>query len=266
MVCNLYFPCLLVIYNPNGLCTLCKIAALKELAIADVGEKTTVYQNQISIGLLNFWPIINDLQDYSGSSNLTTGPLDAGETIGFAQDRYKNTNGAIYTNPGYYIISGGLDFHLKFSFLIWVKAFNFAFWSRVLDCGNGPDADNIVAGFANTNPNRPYAQIYQGNATGGIVTVANSLQTNTWFHYAFVFDGQTTMLYVNGSLVASAAKKPPNMLKRMKCYIGRSNFHVNNGDPDASGCFDDVMLYSRALTQDEIRNRMNMIYLLKDFY
>lgn len=265
MACNLYFPCMVVIYNSNGSCTLCKIDALKELTTTAL--MTTVYQNQISIGLLNFWPIVNDLKDYTGSSNLTTGPLDAGETIGFANDRFNNPNGSIYMNPGYYTISGGLDFNLTFTFLIWVKAFSFPSWGRILDCGNGPESDNIIAGLAtNAGPNKPYAQIYQKNLTDGLVITSKSLNINTWFHYAFVYDGQKTLIYVDGSLVANSTKTAPNILKRSKCYIGRSNCHVENGDPDSSGCFDDLMLYSRALTQDEVKNRMKMNFLLKDFY
>ena len=209
-------------------------------------------------GLTNYWPIVNeDLRDYIGSSDLTTGPLDAGETIGFAQDRFNNPNGAIYTNPGYYVISGGLDFNFTFSFLVWVKAFNFASWSRVLDCGNGPNSNNIIIGLSNGNPNKPYTEIYLAYSQGGMVLAANSLQTNTWFHLAVVYDGQRILMYVNGTIVANSTKSGPQILKRTKCYIGRSNFHFSNGDPDASACFDDLMLYSRALTPVEINNCMN---------
>ena len=61
-------------------------------------------------GLTNYWPIINDLRDYIGSSDMATA------TIGFTNDRFNNPNAALYMNPGYYIIPGGLDFNLLLVF------------------------------------------------------------------------------------------------------------------------------------------------------
>ena len=92
---------------------------------------------------------------------------------------------------------------------------------------------------------------------GSIYPALKTLQINTWFHLAVVYDGQRFIMYLDGSLVANLTRVGPNMLKRMKCYIGRNNFYVSNGDPDSSACFDDLMLYSRALNHDEIKNFMN---------
>ena len=128
-------------------------------------------------GLTNFWPINSDLRDYIGSSDLTTAPLDVNETIGFAQDRFNNTNGSIYMNPGYYAISGGLDFNFTFSFLVWVKAFKFVAWQRVFDCTNGQGSEKILLGISGGTPNKPLAAIFNGTVTdGSIYPAAQTLQ------------------------------------------------------------------------------------------
>jgi hypothetical protein len=192
---------------------------------------------------------------------MSLGPLDANETIGFTQDRFNNPNGAVYMNPGYYYIPSGLDFNTSFSFLVWVKVLAFNPYSRVIDCGNGPSADNIIVSLANGNTQKPYTMIYRGGGSGGYVTVPNNLPINAWFHLATVYDGQNLMIFVNGNVVVNSTKSGPNLMKRTKCYIGRSNFHVGNGDPDASACFDDLMLFNRSLGSDEIQNCMNTNFI-----
>lgn len=211
-------------------------------------------------GLTNFWPINSDLRDYIGSSDLITGPLDVNETIGFAQDRFNNTNGSIYMNPGYYIISGGLDLNFTFSFLVWVKALKFVSWQWVFDCANDQGSEKIVLGISGATPNKPLAAIYNGTVSGGSIYPVQTLQLNTWFHLAVVYDGKQFMMYLDGILVANSTRIGPNILKRTSCYVGRSNGHFVNGNPDTSACFDDLMLYSRALTTDEIRNVMNTYF------
>jgi hypothetical protein len=95
---------------------------------------------------------------------MSTGQLDANEATGFTLDRFNNPNGAIYMNPGYYNIPSGLDFNTSFSFLVWVKVLAFNPYSRVIDCGNGPNADNIIITLSlnNQTPQIPYSQIVKG--------------------------------------------------------------------------------------------------------
>ena len=258
MACNLNFPCMLIIYNLNGLCTLCKIGALNELIDTAIGVETNVYQNHISYmmnGLVNYWPIINNLRDYIGSSDMTAGSLSVNETIGFTNDRFNNPNGAIFMNPGYYMIPPGIYFNSSYSILIWVKLLAYASFSRVIDCGNGQYSNNIIICLSDSG-NLPYTQIIQGSS---FVTIkaSNSFQLNTWFHLAVVYDGQNLMMYVNASLLfANGTSAGPLNVNRTLCYIGRSNWY-SNGDKDSYAYFDDMMFYNRALTTNEIQDRMN---------
>lgn len=185
---------------------------------------------------------------------MSPGALDAGESIGFTRDRFNTINGAIYMNPGYYTIPPGIYFNNSFSFLVWVKAFKFAPWSRIIDFGNGPAQDNIVVSLSYYYNYTVYISIYRGSNLLNIVSEGTKLPKNTWFHLATVYDGQNLMMYVNGNLVANSTTGGPSGLLRTNCYIGRSNWHT---DSDAYACYDDLMIYNRALSLDEVQNCMN---------
>ena len=204
-------------------------------------------------GLINYWPIVNDLKDYIGSSDMIPGTLDAGESIGFTQDRFNNPNGAIFMNPGYYILPPGIYFNNTFSFLVWSKILVFVPYSRIIDCGNGSNLDNFVVSFLYSSNFTLYTSIYRGSAVSQVVTITNKLPVNTWFHLAVIYDGQYLMLYVNGNLAANFTSGALLGVVRNKCYIGRSNWN----NPDAYACYDDLMIYNRALSSNEVHNCMN---------
>ena len=186
---------------------------------------------------------------------MSPGALDASESIGFTRDRFKTINGAIYMNPGYYTIPPGVYFNNSFSFLVWVKAFKFAPYSRIIDFGNGQQ-DNVFVSLSYSYNYRMYIALYRGYNILNITEAPNQMPTNTWFHLATIYDGQNLMLYVNGSLIANSTSDGPTDLLRTNCYIGRSNWHDVNGDSDAYACYDDLMIYNRALSLDEVQNCM----------
>ena len=193
---------------------------------------------------------------------MITGPLEANETIGFTKDRFKNPNGAIYMNPGYYMLPPGVYFSNSFSFLAWVKVFAFNPWSRVIDCGNGAPSDNFILSLSMSNQAKPYTAILRGNTTTGQAQLPaiNPQPINTWFHLASVYDGQYLMLYINGDIVGNMTSNPLLSVNRTQCFIGRSNWHFATGDLDSNACFDDLMLFNRSLSSAEIKDRMNTLF------
>ena len=190
---------------------------------------------------------------------MSPGALEAGESVGFTQDRFNNPTGAIIMNPGFYILPPGFYFNNSYSFLIWAKVLNFLPWSCIMDCGSGPGSDNILIVLSRTNAYSqiPYTQMFRGSISQNLVSAVNKLPTNTWFHLAVVYDGRNSMMYVNGNLVANATSNGPMSVIRTKCYIGRSSWHFLHGDPDVYACFDDLMIYNRALSSNEVRYCMN---------
>lgn len=84
---------------------------------------------------------------------------------------------------------------------------------------------------------------------------ATALQANTWYHIAAV--GSPTLgwrLYTNGKQVASAAWVAPNSTTG-NTNIGRRTYSGSNGN--FTGIIDEVKIYNKALTVDELNLDMN---------
>lgn len=187
------------------------------------------------------------------------GELGNNGIVGFDQDRFNNSNGAIFMNPGYFILPPGIYFNNSFSLLVWVKVLYSIAWARIIDCGNGQSSDNVAIVLSRSSPNDkiPYAQVFRDTVAQTRVFALNKRQINTWFHVAAVFDGQNLMIYMNGVLEGNSTSGAPLGVVRNSCYIGRSNWNV---DPNAFASYDDLMIYNRALSSNEVQNFMNVFF------
>ena len=67
-----------------------------------------------------------------------------GENTSFVADRFGNANSALALNNGSTQIPPGVYFDTsEFTVTVWVYPQQIDVWSRVIDFGNGPNADNI---------------------------------------------------------------------------------------------------------------------------
>ena len=81
---------------------------------------------------------------------------------------------------------------------------------------------------------------------------------NEWTHLAFTFDQNlTNKIYINANLTISDSwTEPFNNITRIYNYVGR----VNDPDiTDINGTIDELKIYNRALTQQEIHFEMNNV-------
>lgn len=148
-----------------------------------------------------------------------------------------------------------IDFSQGVTIEAWVFYTGFNHWSRIMDLGNGANADNIL--LANVDSTRDLnCHIFQGG-TPSSVTVANVLELNVWTHVAVTVDASgQAQFYKNGQplLPTPGRLLLPNSVERRSNFIGRSNW-VNDGF--LAGCLDDVRLWNRGRSVDEIRTDMN---------
>jgi len=84
------------------------------------------------------------------------------------------------------------------------------------------------------------------------------LQTNQWYHLAVVFNITSLSIYVDGVLISTGESLPPNDIIRNDCYFGRSSCFAKNGDQYASAYFDEIRIFNRALSPDEIQYNKNL--------
>lgn len=73
----------------------------------------------------------------------------------------------------------------------------------------------------------------------------------------FTLSGTNAKIYINGAEVANTTTYLPKCLNRTSIYVGKSNV-LNDNSPNANGVFDEMRLYNRALSLDEIQILMNL--------
>jgi hypothetical protein len=76
------------------------------------------------------------------------------------------------------------------------------------------------------------------------------LESNKWYLITATCDGTTAKLYINGALIGSAAFTGSISNNTSTLYIGRDQ----SGNNKFNGSIDDVRMYKRALSENEISN------------
>ncbi|MBI3967642.1 MAG: fibronectin type III domain-containing protein, partial [Chloroflexi bacterium] len=123
-------------------------------------------------------------------------------------------------------------------------------WSaRIVDLGNGPNADNVILSRSEGETNLRL-EIYHGGSVAGQVTAPNALQIGTWQHLAAtVAESGAATIYRNGQVVGSGNLPLPRTVTRSSNFVGRSNW---SGDAFFAGRLDEVAIYATALPADRV--------------
>jgi fibronectin type 3 domain-containing protein len=85
------------------------------------------------------------------------------------------------------------------------------------------------------------------------VAAPSALAVNSWTHLAMTFDGGNLTVWVNGVNVASQAQTSPLTTSSMPLQIGGDSIYGQY----FTGTIDEVRIYNRALSQNEIQADMN---------
>jgi hypothetical protein len=145
-------------------------------------------------------------------------------------------------------------------------------YSRIIDFGNGPNADNIVLGLSHGNTLKPYLK-YRSRAQVVFTSIFNiQITLNQWQFLTVTFNGTNIRVYLNGTFFGESNTQSytrPFNLSRSKCYIGKSNWPENGY---THSYLDDLRFYNKSLTQKEIseimnsfRNETSMLSYLQSF-
>ncbi|MGN1097595.1 MAG: stalk domain-containing protein, partial [Clostridia bacterium] len=132
----------------------------------------------------------------------------------------------------------------------WIKADEVNTWQRVFDFGSdtssymflSPKSSDGTIEFAiKTSDMRNEQEIFTNV----------SLETGKWYHIAVTLEGNTGIIYLNGSEVGRSENitlNPSDLGGTSANYIGKSQWN----DPYFNGVIDDFRIYNRALSADEI--------------
>ena len=199
--------------------------------------------------LKHHWPM-------NGNGNDIVGGAHAIEqvNIGSTSDRFNSPNKAMIFASGYFTLPAKSYFtESDFTVTAWVKVSRYSFYARIIDFANGPDSDNVVLTFFETT-GKPEAIMLNGSIRK-YASSTTVLSLNTWWHVSFVFERNTMYIYRNGIIIATTTSVPQAQnLTRSKSYIGKSNWA---GDEDFIGVMDDLRIYHKALTANEIMQVMS---------
>ena len=136
----------------------------------------------------------------------------------------------------------------------WVNVAEVRNWARLLDCGNGAAAENVLLALSSGTSGKLNTTHYV-TGTGAGLDSTTALPLNQWVHVASVFDGSTSNLtiYINGAASGTATVKPPANANRTFNFIGKSNW---GADALAKVQLDSFRIWSTARTSDQLQQDM----------
>jgi hypothetical protein len=168
---------------------------------------------------------------------------------------------------GYFQAQPGVYFDENFTITAWVKLRSYRNYQRLIDFGNGPASNNVVCMIDGANNcGKPAILIYNGKH-GKSIESLTGLHLGEWNHLVCMFRNGIGYIYINGTNTALGPINKPIPIIRMNNYVGRSNWKVQNQNNhlyelDTNADIDDLKIFNRALTEDEIKADMDNTFFL----
>ncbi|HPQ34916.1 MAG TPA: FISUMP domain-containing protein [Tenuifilaceae bacterium] len=220
-------------------------------------EAAYIDSKDLSSGLIAYYPFNGNSNDGSGNGN--NGTENGG--VALTTDRFGAENSA-YSFDGIddYISLGVIQNYISHSFSGWFKIqgetssygvivsklYNDIYYAKNSEIRIDGDHSN---GFTISS------QIGTGSIWEGVQY--NPVDTSIWNHFVFIFDDteKTLKLYLNSSLVESKIISGYSDVESTPTYIGARPYWSGADGTTFffNGYIDDVRIYNRALTADEIR-------------
>ncbi len=149
-------------------------------------------------------------------------------------------------------ITSSLD---DFTIALWVYPSTIETWSRIWDFGNGTDNYLFLTGLASDG----YARFaIKNGGSEQTITTTHTLVSEEWTHFAVSKTGNQCTLYINGEVAGSNSSvtiSPSDLGYTGQNYLGKSQY----ADPLFQGTLDELYIYSRGFSQEEIVELQNNI-------
>jgi hypothetical protein len=197
-------------------------------------------------GLLGWWPFNGNANDESGNGN--DGVVN-GATL--TADRFSNENNAFETSSGYISALGG--------FITTTGTISISTW---FNCNSDFGVGEIICLGSSSSTswgcvggNHLFALNYgRGCGSTGSSAVDISFEYGTWHNVVYVSSGlnSTTSIYFDGVMVGTSLNaNSNNNCSNSVLFFGADVF---SGIEYYDGKLDDIAIYNRALTPQEIQN------------
>ncbi len=208
--------------------------------------------------LIAHYPLDGDAQDASGNGL-------HGQNFGAipARDRFGNCGRAMYFNSSSINVphDDRLNFTNDFSFAFWFQKEGATFGHVI---GKGRDNQNAYYFTANNGPSQNIDAFSVYNAPQNMVLSSASTAAQEWHHVVCIYDKTDMMLYlyVDGVLAASETATNDFVFNNVHPLVLGRHCTIANGCGAFpyffKGWIDDVRLYARALTPNDIAYLYNL--------
>jgi hypothetical protein len=204
-------------------------------------------------GLVGYWPFNGNANDESGNGH--NGVVYGAQ---LTTDRNNSPNKAYeFDGTSMYIqcANANYSFTNAITISLWVEMTTSQTQGAQFLVSKGVDGN--TGNFSLNYNNLPYV-FYGGFGSGtqnnAISQIVHSPNTG-WRHISMVYDGSNIKLYVNGSLEATTAYVNPMVNIGDLLMFGKQYTPTPNTPPYyTKGKLDDIGIWNRALTQQEISN------------
>ena len=223
---------------------------LHKFEVYDGATWQNLSNNIPTSGLVGYWPFDEGVGSYARDQssycadgtlyNMTVDDHVAGK-FGNALD-FDGSNDYVEVGD-----AAQLDITAAITISVWVKPVSIPSWAAILTKGtnSGWDANNYTLGLASGRVD------FRWNGKGTVlVDIGDAMTAGNWYHVvAIAAPGTTNALsvYINGVL-----KKQGNRSGDPTPNAQALRFATDNGTDNYPGLIDEVRIYNRALTTDEI--------------
>ena len=230
------------------------ITAIAIFGLATITFGQTLPSYIPSNGLVGWWPFNGNAEDESANTN---DGIVNGATL--ESDRFGTLNSAyIFDGINDYIICSNYNIPTttNISISVWIKPFQNNGIAEFICLGS--PASTTWGTMAGTDWNgSPYQTMNYGRGCSGtgVSNVAVSPNINNWQHITFVStgDGGICSVYVNGNFIGQSNNGTIGSCTSSNLYFGVDIF-----GPNFINCvLDDIGIWNRALTQEEVSNLYN---------
>jgi hypothetical protein len=206
-------------------------------------------------GLVGYWPFNGNANDESGNGNngSYTGVL-TNDRFGFSQSAISlNGMNNLITLPG----SNSLNTD-NFTISFWTLPNSYNIHNKIqygVIGGSLRYSLNWSNSFIGYSP----MTCAGGYASSGNSTSINGVSLSQWHLITFVIEGTSTKFYLNGNLIQIV-----NTAVALTCFLPNMNLYFGGDIGGGSieyynGLFDDIGIWNRTLSQQEITNLYNSV-------
>lgn len=219
------------------------VTGVKDEAGNDIQAAHSQKTFRYAAGLVGWWTF----DDRSGTTAADSSPSGNDGTVnGTATWTTGTIGGALeFDGSTYVAIPNEADYDLA-------NAVSYSVWIKV---GSSPvDWFGVITKYDNMNLQRRQSENYLTWQTAGLTDYQLDASTNVldgqWHHVACTYDGSMKRIYVDGSLDGEAAATGSIDTTDTQVEIGRNGRWQ---DLEFVGVMDDVRIYNRAITLEEVQ-------------